>query len=293
VVKRDSGARSFIDEDLLKRAANAECTMDEVNELVARMNKLGIGAVKQRKKDEVEQSQAFSSMTKNSEKMDKKKKEKPKTGSTLSLEDRLKLYQQKVNSLGGSNFPLMDKQIDFLNKHVQKLADGNLFIKKTSSSITVGDAFGSIERVKLPSKPMGDDMWLLFQVIRDIYGCTTASKLSNLGRLYMDKYDPSYLDKVEKWRLKHGVKAQSREKHMANSSISHKPKRDKESKKNSNSKKSRKSSAQAAESDESGSDFDARSATYSGGSDSDNKHSRTSRGRVQSSSISSDSSDSN
>jgi len=296
VVKRDSAARSFISEDLLKRAAHAECTMDEVNDLVTRMNKLDIGAVsKHNKKGAVNQSQSFSTITDNSS---KKRNNNKKDGSAkivgkLSNDEKVKLYQQKVQSLGGHGFPNLEKQIEVLNHHVQKLA-GSKLIKKSSSTISVAEEFGSIERVKMPTERMGEDMWCLFQVIRDVYGCTGSGRLSGLGMSYMQQLDPKYLSKIESWRMKHGIKQKTREHvQFANSSINKKSEKKSEKKpksdKTAKQKKSKKAASNSDVSDSSSSD-DESIAFSGGGSGSESNYSRSSKRSAKSSASSVDSS---
>ena len=117
-LKRDKTVRTFIDEDLLQRATEGKCTMDEVHELVTRMNKLNIAAVKPGSKSHaLTQSQTFSSISNKKSNSDKKKSHKQKKhDSSLDRPNnrigRLKLYQQMVASLGGAGFPNLDKSID-------------------------------------------------------------------------------------------------------------------------------------------------------------------------------------
>lgn len=260
VVKRDSSARNYITEEIQERAANADLTMDEVNKLVARMNKLGVGSLKHRKKSEIDQSQAFSSISSKHDKPNKKDKSKSKNtkseGESKSMK-KVKLYQKMVATLGGSSFPSMDEQISALNKHVQAIGDGIKFIKKSSSSISVADAFGSIEHVKMPNERMDNEKWALFLVIRDIYGCTSSRQLSGIGKAYMEKYDSKFLDKIEAWRLKHGIKAPLSKGQQAHGSISkHVKERKSKSSKSSKTSKSGSEKLKAVVSSDSDSDSD-------------------------------------
>lgn len=230
VLKHHPSARTYITEDLLEQAADGSVTMDVVNDLVSRMNKLGIGAVKpHNKKSEVDQTQAFSSMSKQDSKVNKHKSNDKKSRSEPA-DIKMKLYKEQVASLG-SGMSKIDDQIEVMNKYVQKMADGRKLFKKTGTSIEVDSAFGSIQKIKLPNERMNDQKWALFQVIRDVYGGTSSGQLSNMGRAYKEKYDAKYSDKIEAWRLKNGIKPPLRESHNAHSTISAPKKSRKKSKK--------------------------------------------------------------
>ena len=99
-------------------------------------------------------------------------------------------------------------------------------------------------------------MWALFQVIRDIYGRTYSGKLSKIGRAFKEKYDSKYLDKIESWREKHGIKPEPSESYRAHSYFHKKGSR---SEKNSKYEKSKRQSKRSFKREAADSSSDSRS----------------------------------
>lgn len=247
LVPRDINARNYITESLLKRATKGEVDMDEVHELIAQMNKLGIGAVKLSTKTDVKQSQSFSSINEEEAANEKKRGNRPNgnrgkrdTGksssqaeSARSSEGKLQHYAKAMQDMG-NDFKNINKQIDLLNDLVDKVAQGDgKFVQAKEvdgcKRLLVGRRFGTTRRIKMPGKAMGDKAWGLFQAIRDIFGSCHSGELSRIGRRYMERHDPKIFRRIENWRLKHGVKAQPGhyEEQRAHSSIRKREKREK------------------------------------------------------------------